>query len=92
MTCALEGLWDLRGSVTAENIRHMKGRVEQFEVLAELPQGSTVDVPMCKASFAKWLLGAAAAFAQRRVVAPLPVELVDGGRDENENEQGLIFL
>jgi hypothetical protein len=82
ITAKDDGLWSLMEGVTAEDVRHMQSRVEVFVASTTLPRNSLVDVPLCRESWAKWVVGSAAAFAARasRPVLPLasgPVAAAD---------------
>ena len=68
ITSKLDGLWDLAGRVTAEDVRHMQQRVHMFVATHQLTRMRAV--PACKESFAKVLLEKASAFATRRVLQP----------------------
>jgi hypothetical protein len=56
--------------VTAEHIRHLKSRVEQFEATVAVA-GTLKEMPKCKESFSTWLLTTAAQWATGDVAAPL---------------------
>jgi len=73
MTAPLEGLWDLKGKVTQEDVRHMKSRVWQFDALEALPQEVLRDIPHCAGPWCRWLMRASAAYAARSVPQPLAV-------------------
>ena len=71
ITAKDEGLWQPMGNVTPENIRHMQSRVEQFTAKAQLPIQSLHDVPLCKQSWASWVVTRSVAFASRAVPSTL---------------------
>ena len=89
MTAKAEGLWDPAGSVTREDIRHMKNRVEQFTATQVIEKLG--DVPMCKESWCQWLVGAASAWAQRSVPAtPAPAAAASGAQAAQANVRGFM--
>jgi len=65
MTAPLEGLWDVAGPVTREDVRHMQSRVVQFEAHVSI-QGPLQAIPHCAASWCKFVVEASAAYAARR--------------------------
>jgi hypothetical protein len=75
ITAKDDGLWSLMEGVSAEDVRHMQSRVEQFTATEKLSTQDLVDVPLCKESWAKWVVSGAAAFSARSVPAQpiLPV-------------------
>ena len=50
LTAPSDGVWEPRGDVTHEEVRHMKNRVQQFEAHHELPKQQLVGVPSCASS------------------------------------------
>ena len=91
ITSKMEGLWDVRGCVTQEDVRHMQSRVEQFSALEQVPAGEMKDVPKCKNSFAAWLLTAAAQFANGS--APAAAIALRGASESADREvEGLEDL
>lgn len=72
ITAKDEGLWQPAGNVSPEDIRHIQSRVEQFTAKEQLPIKSLRDVPMCKQSWASWVVTRSAAFAARSVPSSLP--------------------
>ena len=70
MTAKLQGLWDPKGQVGQEEIRHMQARVEQFTA-AEAVAGVLADVPACPESFCRWLVEDSAEWAMGAVPPPL---------------------
>ena len=99
ITAKFEGLWEPSARVSAEDVRHMKSRVEQFEAHAKVPEAAMRVVSPCPTAFCKWLLTRSSAFASRRVLSlgeapgpapelgPLPV--LD---DQQEQVEGLDSL
>ena len=99
ITAKLEGLWEPNMCVSAEDVRHMQSRVEQFEAHAQVPTTDMREVPKCRTSFCRWLLSRSTAFALRRApsvgqapdaalqVGPLPVQ-----EDRKEPVEGLAGL
>ena len=73
-TAKAEGLWDMQGHVSAEDIRHMQNRVWQFDACSALPDAALQAMPKCKETFCKWLVSSAARFATRAVPAVLPIQ------------------
>ena len=89
ITSKVKGLWDPQGRVTAEEIWHLQNRMEQFTCTAVLAKKDLRTVPPCKNSFCKWLVEAAAAYAEAPGLVPplgqppshggsvLPISLAD---------------
>ena len=73
ITAKAEGLWEPQGSVSAEDVRHMQSRVEQFTAAAQLERAVLKDVPVCKQSWARWVVTRSAAFASRIAPQILPI-------------------
>ena len=71
MTAPLEGLWDLLGKVSREDVRHMQSRVVQFDALVAVPLEEMRDIPLCAESWSWWLVTWSAAFAARTVPSPM---------------------
>lgn len=67
ITSKLQGLWEPRGPVSAEDVKHLQNRVEQFTAVAHLPRQELRTIVPCRSSFCKWLAQASAAFAGRVV-------------------------
>ena len=59
-----EGIWDPMGKVSAEDIAHMKSRVEMFTFSHQFVQTGAAaagdGVPECRRCFAKWIVDACA--------------------------------
>ena len=72
MTAKEEGLWDPIGIVTREEIRHMKSRVLQFTASHIIDECDFVTPPMCKESWARWVVTDSALFATRPGPRPPP--------------------
>lgn len=72
MTAKDDGLWCPAGNVTSEDIRHMQSRVEQFRATEQLPSATLRDVPLCKESWASWVVTGSVAFAARSSPPPAP--------------------
>ena len=100
ITAKLEGLWAPSACVSAEDVRHMQSRVEQFEAHSQVPTAGMRMVPKCRTSFCRWLLSRSSAFALRRApsvgqapdvaqqqVGPLPVH-----EDRKESVEGFAGL
>ena len=88
-TAKSEGLWDRVGNVSAEDITHMKNRVEMFEAKVILPKEELRYVAQCKASFSKWLVASSRAYSARFVPrAPDPPRQEEDAGDSG----GLTFL
>ena len=60
-----DGVWEPRGHVTHEDVRHMERRVQQFQPNHELQKQHLVGVPSCASSWARWLVVDSIAFSQR---------------------------
>ena len=75
MTAKEEGLWDSRGDVTGEEIRHMQARVEVFRATHKV--GEDPDdfdhSPACAASWCRWIVVDSVAYAAREEPRSLPV-------------------
>ena len=83
ITAPLEGLWDLQGSLTEEDVKHMKSRVMQFTA-SEPVAGELRSVPLCAATFCKWLVQDATYAATRHGPAWLPPRASAGERFSEE--------
>ena len=83
ITAKAEGLWEPQSNVSAEDVRHMQSRVEQFVATEQLPRDILKDVPMCKESWAWWVVTRSAAFAAR--AAPRALPFVEPAADEAED-------
>lgn len=92
LTAKADGLWTPSGCVRAEDVRHMKARVQQFEATEPLTeeQMSGEDISPCRVSFAKWLVRASAAFAGRVVPAAIAEQPSDD--EEEVSLEGTTFL
>ena len=66
ITAKADGLWNPMRNVSAEDIRHMKNRVEQFSATTTV-DGQLVEAPACKETFCKWLIEDSQAWASRSV-------------------------
>ena len=96
ITAKMKGLWDRQGCVTAEDIRHMQSRVQQFVATVPVADAAMRDTPCCRTSFSKWLVTRSATFATRKVqpavaglqsaLRPLPLQ------DEPRLVEGLAEL
>ena len=82
MTAKAQGLWDLRGDVTAEDVKHMQSRVEVFACNAQVP--NMADTEMCAVCMCVWIRDGAAA----RDAAPLVQPAL--GWPDGEGEAGRI--
>ena len=74
MTAKEDGLWDTLGTVTREEIRHMKARVEVFRathVIGNDPD-DFVTSPACAESWCKWILADSIAYATRQGPQRIP--------------------
>ena len=72
MTAKADGLWESRGAVTAEDVRHMQSRHLVFRAEAELP--SMRGVQQCAPHMCMWIKDSAARFDARQVVRPYLAE------------------
>ena len=74
MTAKEDGLWDLKGDVTGEDVRHMKARVEIFR--ATLVVGADPDdfhtSPQCAESWCRWVVVDSMAYSARQAPRSLP--------------------
>ena len=74
MTAKEDGLWDLKGDVTGEDVRHMKARVEIFRathVVGEDPNDFYAS-PMCAESWCRWVVVDSVAYATRQAPRNFP--------------------
>ena len=71
-----EGLWRTTENVSAEDLRHLKSRVEMFRFTHQLfPEGEAPprgNVEQCRHHLAKWIVTAATAFDAAQGMLPLP--------------------
>ena len=65
LTAPLEGLWNVEGPVSKEDVKHMQSRVMQFDALVPV-QGPLRDIPHCPESWCRWVVDASAAFSTRQ--------------------------
>ena len=68
MTAKEEGLWDLKGDVTGEDVRHMKARVEIFRathVVGADPDDFYTS-PQCPEAWCRWIVVDSTAYANRQ--------------------------
>ena len=65
MTAKADGLWQQMGMVAFEDIRHMQSRMIQFTSHHVLECADFVQAPMCKESWARWVVADSLAFAAR---------------------------
>ena len=68
MTAKEEGLWNVWGEVTAEDVRHMQSRHVVFRATKKLP--SMRGVEECAPHMCAWIKALASAFDARQVVRP----------------------
>lgn len=88
ITSHYEDLWKANSVCGPEDIRHFQSRVEQFDALVQV-EGQLQEVPKCKESFSKWLLGNAAAWAAG-TPQPSPTEAREAA--DADSVQGLSSL
>ena len=69
-TAKQEGLWDPTPRVSAEDVRHLKNRVELFEFKHTI--AALQDVESCAGCMARWVVCFSADFATGTVQRPLP--------------------
>ena len=78
LTGPLDGFWEPRGLVVAEDVRHIQSRVVQFEAHHVIPTSSFASVPLCPESWSRWVLRDSELFAMRLPAQvsspPLPYE------------------
>ena len=55
-TAKAEGLWEPQGGITAEDVRPLQSSVEQFTATAQILQSVLRDIPLCKESWACWVV------------------------------------
>ena len=90
ITSKSEGLWSPRGSVTPEDIVHLRNRVEQFTANSQLDKKVLRAVVPCKYSFCKWVTSASKAFTERRLLQ-LPVSVGDCDRSSGDAAVAGLF-
>ena len=74
MTSPEEGLWDVVGNVSKEDVRHMKNRFEAFRCSATVE--NCADVEPCAVHMCRWIVeGAQAADAAAALRSSLPAVL-----------------
>ena len=91
ITGPVEGFWEQRGSISAEDVRHMQSRVVQFQAYHQIPEGQLSPLPVCPQSWCRWLLVDSAAFATRSLLHQAPVALPRRplpALPESESERG----
>jgi len=59
LTAKKQGLWDLRGDISEEDVRHMQSRVDVYECSAKVSQLQHTDA--CEVCMCKWICDGAAA-------------------------------
>ena len=67
LTAKTEELWDARGNVTAEDIRHMQNRCDIYTATAPIIRLETV--PECEVCMARWIRDKAAEFDEAARIA-----------------------
>ena len=68
-TAKLDGLWTPTAKVPAEDVRHLKNRVEEFRFMQTLT--SLEEVESCAPCMARWIMSYSDAAATGRVPLPL---------------------
>ena len=82
-----DGLWNTTSKVSAEDIDHLKARVElfrfthQFVSPGDRPDGDSV--PECGHHLAKWIVEACGKYDASQVLNPAPLLPVDARSDES---------
>ena len=71
MTAKEAGLWEPKGAVSAEDVRHMQSRVQVFPARA-LPTTTMRDACPCPACMCRWIREAAAQADMGELVRPAP--------------------
>ena len=71
----VDGFWEQRSPIAAEDIRHMQSRVLQFVAHARIPEDQLSSVPLCPESWCRWIKTDSEAFAARRQQPVAPAAL-----------------
>ena len=71
-TAKEDGLWNPTHRVSAEDVRHLQNRVEEFRFTHVMPEGSFHDIASCAPCMARWILQYSGDAATGRVQRPLP--------------------
>ena len=85
MTAKEEGLWDLKGDVTGEDVRHMKARVEIFRathVVGTDPDDFHTS-PKCPEAWCRWIVVDSIAYANR----PAPRNFPGGAQSRQPSQR-----
>ena len=96
MTAKEQGLWDVRGDVSAEDVRHMQNRHVVFRAVAKL--SSIRDTDPCAPHMCAWILEYATAFDARQALRPAlgngvaSLPLVAPGEHERGMLEGMTEL
>ena len=69
-----EGLWETTKRVSAEDVRHMRNRVQEFVFSAVLPDHSLQDVTSCARCMSAWIVRGAAEFDAAAVLRSAPCQ------------------
>ena len=86
-TAKEEGLWNPTHRVSAEDVRHLRNRVEEFRFTHVMPEGSFHDVASCAPCMASWILK----YSEEAATGSVPRPLLPAGSGDDSFE-GLHFL
>ena len=86
-TAKEEGLWMPTCKVSAEDVRHLRNRVEEFRFTHVMPEGSFHDVVLCAPCMANWILK----YSDEAATGSVPPAMAPAASDEVVPE-GLHFL
>ena len=82
MTAKPQGLWDLRGDITQEDVQHMQSRVNVFHCKAKVPK--LRDTSGCHVCMCRWIRDGATA----RDAAPLAQPVLPLAPESNDQASG----
>ena len=89
VTAPQEGLWDSKGTVTAEDIRHMRNRFVPFQCSAVIR--TMKDMGPCAVHMCRWIVeGANAADAQAALRPPLALPAPGGAACSGNLADGAV--
>ena len=87
-TAKEDGLWNPTHRVSAEDVRHLRNRVEEFRFTHLMPAGSFHDITSCAPCMARWILQYSGDAATGRVQRPLP----PAGPGDDSSDGVLCYL
>ena len=87
-TAKEDGLWNPTHKVSAEDVRHLRNRVEQFRFVHVMPEGSFHDVPSCAPCMARWILQ----YSEEAATGRVPRPMLPAGSGGDSSGDALVFL